>query len=119
MADAYLRSNRRAGYPGCCPRIRDVAPRRSAFGSGPVPNWEETPYTPAVFARVANKGLRVYGTWKKIRKKGYSAELKEKDDAEVLRNAEVRRGRGGTHTPPPFCIVVKRKELLNLIVGSC
>jgi hypothetical protein len=27
-------------------------------------------YTPAVFVRVANKGVAGYGTWKKIRKRG-------------------------------------------------
>jgi hypothetical protein len=29
-----------------------------------VPEWEEYPHTPAVFVRVANKGVRVYGKWK-------------------------------------------------------
>jgi hypothetical protein len=28
---------------------------------GGVPNWEELVYTPAVFVRVASKGLRGYG----------------------------------------------------------
>jgi hypothetical protein len=36
-------------------------------GCGTVPEWEERIYTPAVFVRVANKGLRAYGTWKSIR----------------------------------------------------
>jgi len=33
-----------------------------------VPEWELFVYTPAVFVRVANKGVAGYGTWKKIRK---------------------------------------------------
>jgi hypothetical protein len=32
------------------------------------PKWEEYPYTPGVFVRVANKGVAGYGTWKKVRK---------------------------------------------------
>jgi hypothetical protein len=39
-----------------------------------VPNWEEREYTPAVFVRVGNKGLRGYGTWKNIRKSGERSE---------------------------------------------
>jgi hypothetical protein len=35
-----------------------------------VPEWEEYPHTPAVFVRVANKGLAGYGTWKSVRKMG-------------------------------------------------
>jgi hypothetical protein len=31
-------------------------------------------YTPAVFVRVRNKGLRGYGTWKSIRKNGGGVE---------------------------------------------
>ena len=34
------------------------------------PKWEERGYTPAVFIRVRNKGLRAYGTWKIIRSSG-------------------------------------------------
>jgi hypothetical protein len=30
-----------------------------------IPNWELLVYTPAVFVRVANKGVTGYGTWKK------------------------------------------------------
>jgi hypothetical protein len=33
-----------------------------------VPEWELLVYTPAVFVRVASKGLTRYGTWKKVRK---------------------------------------------------
>jgi len=33
-----------------------------------VPEWEEYPHTPAVFVRVASKGLRGYGTWKSVRR---------------------------------------------------
>jgi hypothetical protein len=33
-----------------------------------VPRMGRMPPTPAVFVRVANKGHRAYGTWKKIRK---------------------------------------------------
>jgi hypothetical protein len=33
-----------------------------------VPEWEEYPHTPAVFVRVANKGVAGYGTWKSVRK---------------------------------------------------
>ena len=35
-----------------------------------VPIWELLVYTPAVFVRMANKGVAGYGTWKKIRKMG-------------------------------------------------
>jgi len=35
-----------------------------------VPEWEESIPIPAVFARVANKGVAGYGTWKKVRKTG-------------------------------------------------
>jgi hypothetical protein len=35
-----------------------------------VPFWELLVPTPAVFVRVANKGVAGYGTWKKIRKMG-------------------------------------------------
>jgi hypothetical protein len=35
-----------------------------------VPEWELLVHTPAVFVRVANKGVAGYGTWKKIRKIG-------------------------------------------------
>jgi len=35
--------------------------------SGEVPLWELLVHTPAVFVRVANKGVAGYGTWKKIR----------------------------------------------------
>jgi hypothetical protein len=34
------------------------------------PEWELLVHTPAVFVRVARKGLTGYGTWKKIRKMG-------------------------------------------------
>ena len=47
------------------------------------PKWEEYPHTPAVFVRVANKGVVGYGTWKNIRK------------MEVTRYVEKR------HPPPP------------------
>jgi hypothetical protein len=44
---------------------------RVPFGvSRDVPIWELLVYTPAVFVRVANKGVAGYGTWKKIRKMG-------------------------------------------------
>jgi hypothetical protein len=33
-------------------------------------NGKNTPIPPAVFARVANKGLAGYGTWKSVRKMG-------------------------------------------------
>jgi hypothetical protein len=33
-----------------------------------VPEWEFWVHTPAVFVRVANKGLARYVTWKKVRK---------------------------------------------------
>jgi hypothetical protein len=33
-----------------------------------VPFWELLAHTPAVFVRVANKGVAGYRTWKKIRK---------------------------------------------------
>jgi hypothetical protein len=33
-----------------------------------VPEWEEYLHTPGVFVRVAFKGLRVYGTWKSVRR---------------------------------------------------
>jgi len=36
---------------------------RLAFPGG-VPEWELLVYTPAVFVRVAGKGLTRYGTWK-------------------------------------------------------
>jgi hypothetical protein len=39
-------------------------------GSRNVPFWEFRAPTPAVFVRVANKGVAGYGTWKKIRKMG-------------------------------------------------
>ena len=32
-----------------------------------VSKWEELVYTPAVFVRVANKGVTGYGTWKSVR----------------------------------------------------
>jgi hypothetical protein len=35
-----------------------------------VSYWEESPHTPAVFVRVANTGLRGYGTWKSVRRMG-------------------------------------------------
>jgi hypothetical protein len=35
-----------------------------------VPNWELLVHTPAVFVRVANKGVAGYGTWKSIRNSG-------------------------------------------------
>jgi hypothetical protein len=41
-----------------------------AMGATLVPPWELLVHTPAVFVRVANKGVRVYGTWKSIRKTG-------------------------------------------------
>jgi hypothetical protein len=37
------------------------------------------PPHPAVFVRVANKGLRVYGTWKSIRNFGEAREEREKN----------------------------------------
>ena len=37
-------------------------------GEDGVPEWELLVHTPAVFVRVANKGVAAYGTWKKIRK---------------------------------------------------
>ena len=30
----------------------------------PFPEWEDRGYTPAVFVRVAKKGVRAYGKWK-------------------------------------------------------
>jgi hypothetical protein len=42
--------------------------RRSLLAQQAIPKWEERVYTPAVFVRVANKGLTAYGTWKNIRK---------------------------------------------------
>src|SRR5216684_1220678 len=35
-----------------------------------VPEWELLVYTPAVFVRVANKGVAAYGTWKSVRRMG-------------------------------------------------
>src|SRR5690242_13842077 len=55
MAEHHASSNCRAPY---------IVPLRSPFVFGRVPNWEETPYTPAVFVRVANKGVTPYGKWK-------------------------------------------------------
>jgi hypothetical protein len=44
---------------------------RVPFGiSRNVPIWELLVYTPAIFVRVANKGVARYGTWKKVRKMG-------------------------------------------------
>ncbi len=34
------------------------------------PKWELLVHTPAVFVRVANKGVAGYGTWKNIRRMG-------------------------------------------------
>jgi hypothetical protein len=48
------------------------------------PKWEERGYTPAVFVRVARKGLRLYGTWKNLRKTGGRLQ------SEII----VSRGRG-------------------------
>jgi hypothetical protein len=53
-----------------------------------VPKWEEFGYTPAVFARVASKGLAVYGTWKNVRK---------------LEVAEEKEGNGKTGGVAPLC----------------
>jgi hypothetical protein len=39
-----------------------------------VPEWEEYPHTPAIFVRVAKKGVRAYGTWKNIRNFGSDEE---------------------------------------------
>src|SRR5690349_23445818 len=36
-----------------------------------VPRWELLVHTPAVFVRVASKGVAGYGRWKNIRKTGY------------------------------------------------
>jgi hypothetical protein len=51
-------------------------------------------YTPAVFVRVANKGVAGYGTWKKIRKMGAEEERGRKVGAETLR-AQRERYRSG------------------------
>jgi hypothetical protein len=37
-------------------------------------------YTPAVFVRVANNGLRAYGTWKNVRKTGGREETAERNE---------------------------------------
>jgi hypothetical protein len=39
-------------------------------GGEAVPEWELLVHTPAVFVRVANKGVTGYGTWKRVRKMG-------------------------------------------------
>src|SRR5215467_8150585 len=65
-----------AGGEATWPVIRDPcsvggessAPLQLVVDKGRVSNWEQTRYTPAVFVRVANKGLRAYGTWKNLRK---------------------------------------------------
>jgi hypothetical protein len=73
-------------YPhasGICPqRSREEGGLRFGRGSlGVEPKWEERGYTPAVFVRVANKGVRVYGTWKSIRNFVGNGEVgKERDE---------------------------------------
>ncbi len=58
-----------------------------------VPNREESQYTPAVFVRVTNTGLRPYGTWKNIRKTGGSEETAERNEEVNSRKLKVERKR--------------------------
>jgi hypothetical protein len=61
-----------------------------------VPIWEELGYSPAVFVRVANKGLRGYGTWKKIRKnigRGLTQRAKRLGAQRTQRGLKAQRAR--------------------------
>jgi len=55
--------------------------------SGNVPFWELLVHTPAVFVRVANKGVAGYGTWKRIRKMGDKGR-KEVEKVKEIKEAE-------------------------------
>jgi hypothetical protein len=54
--------------------------------------WELLVHTPAVFVRVANKGVTGYGTWKRVRKMGDRERL-HLGTFESLNVEETRGGR--------------------------
>jgi hypothetical protein len=58
LAYRRLVDNRLKGADG------EVASVARIFLSFAVPVWEEMMHTPAVFVRVANKGVAGYGEWK-------------------------------------------------------
>jgi hypothetical protein len=55
------------------------------------PKWELLVPTPAVFARVANAGLRGYGTWKGIRNSGGTGGPAIETRRNATRNVGTRR----------------------------
>jgi hypothetical protein len=56
-----------------------------------VPEWESLVYTPAVFVRVANKGVTGYVTWKSAQR----TENKGFANAPFAREIEIRSENGG------------------------
>jgi hypothetical protein len=46
--------------------VWDPPEMKARWAGGWFPEWELLVYTPAVFVRVASKGLTVYGTWKSV-----------------------------------------------------
>jgi hypothetical protein len=71
-----------------------------------VPFWEEMIYTPAVFVRVANKGVAGYGEWKifvSVANKGDREDRKTKLE---IGNSKL----GAAPTPHPHLIA---KECAN------
>jgi hypothetical protein len=64
-----------------------------------VPERELLVHTPAVFVRVANKGVTGYGTWKKVRKIGDRGECWRERIGELnaeTQSAQRGRVRGGS-----------------------
>src|SRR5690242_4222075 len=60
-----------------------------------VPFWELLVHTPAVFVRVAAKGLAGYGRWKNIRKMGIATEARRHgEELKRAHDMEKRRALG-------------------------
>ena len=60
-----------------------------------VPEWEELVYTPAVFVRVANTGVRGYGTWKSAQAHENKRAIRERLIVEGWAQTREKRYRRG------------------------
>jgi hypothetical protein len=84
---------------------------------GWVPRWEEYPHTPAVFVRVASKGLAGYGTWKSVRRMGDGAATETQRHRAVDEGGWLVSNTWLTiiTSPPPAFVSVAAKGLSPLV----
>jgi hypothetical protein len=86
---------------------RSAGDAQTAFAARGVPEWEGYAHTPAVFVRVADKGLTAYVKWK-------SAQVIENKGQRTENGKEkMENGKRRVHAWA-FCMNLKRKELQNL-----